>query len=202
MSKCKVIFARALSTPDLLRLLPEAVWQPNSVPIDDLFYLPISSEINGSVRICQSPTRKDLKNTNEFGAAMEEIQHTYPHVEKVIIENSTHLDCLKIKQTCDIHFDHMQGYFGVSSLEGLSQGKPVVAGLDEWNQQYIKEFTGAWGLPWVVAETRDELENYFEKLIVDTELRISTGMESRRFMEEHWAVQQILEMLFEFYGDM
>jgi hypothetical protein len=191
-----------VSTPDLLSLLPEAAWQPNLVPINDLFYIPVSSNGNGRVRICHSPTRKDLKNTAEFDAVIGSLQRRYKTLESVIIENTVHGDCLRIKQSCDIHFDHMQGYFGVSSLEGLSQGKPVIAGLDEWNVGHIKAFTGSDTVPWRIARSQDELENKLEELIVDSNLRNTIGVESRCFMEEYWSEQHVLRVLFKVYESL
>jgi len=120
-----------VSTPDLLRLLPEATWQPNLVPMNNPPYLPLSGSGNGRIRICHSPTRKDLKNTADFDAAVNSLQKRYAKLEKVIIENSFHEDCLRIKQACDIHFDHMQGYFGVSSHPWKVSAKGNLS-LQDW----------------------------------------------------------------------
>jgi len=188
-----------VSTPDLLKLLPEAVWQPNLVPINAPNYLPRSIQTENRVRVCQAPTRKDLKNTVEFEVVMASLERKYGNVEGIVIANTRHEECLRIKQTCDIHFDHMQGYYGVSSLESLSQGKPVIAGLDEWNIKYIKEFSGCENVPWVIARNRDELEVRLEELIGDDLLRKSIGMKSRRFMEQHWNEQQVLNSLLRVY---
>lgn len=191
-----------VSTPDLLRLVPEATWQPNLVPINDPPYLPHSGGGNGRVRICHSPTRKDLKNTGEFDTVVDSLQGKYDHLDKIIIENTPHRECLMMKQQCYIHFDHLQGYYGVSSLEGLSQGKPVIAGLDDWNIECIKEFTGSDGLPWAIARSQDELQDKLEELITDSDLRNNIGMQSRKFMEECWTEQHVLNKLVEIYASL
>ena len=191
-----------VSTPDLLKLLPDAVYQPNLVPMNDSGYLPLSIEGKNGVRICQAPTRTDLKNTDEFKTVMASLEAKYGNVEGVVIENTRHEECLRIKQVCDIHFDHMQGYYGVSSLESLSQGRPVIAGLDEWNLKCIKEFCGCDDAPWVIARNRDELEDRLEKLIGDEALRNSIGLESRKFMEQHWTEPQVLNNLLRVYEEL
>lgn len=191
-----------VSTPDLLLLIPEASWQPNLVPIDAPLYLPFQNNMTGKTRICQSPTRKDLKNTVEFREVVTSLKQKYHNLEIVIIEDTAHKDCLKIKQTCDIHFDHMQGYFGVSSLEGLSQGKPVIAGLDEWNIQCIKKFVGSEELPWIIARNQDELENCLENLNTSSELRKKIGRESRYFMERYWNEKQVIGNLIDAYREL
>ena len=188
-----------VSTPDLLKLLPEAVWQPNLVPINAPNYLPRSIEAENRVRVCQAPTRKDLKNTAEFEVIMASLERKYGNVEGVVIANTRHEECLRIKQSCEIHFDHMQGYYGVSSLESLSQGRPVIAGLDEWNLKCIKDFSGCEDVPWVIARNRDELEDRLEELIENGSLRNRSGVASRRFMERYWTEQHVLKILMETY---
>lgn len=188
-----------VSTPDLLKLLPEAVWQPNLVPINAPDYLPRSIETKNRVRVCQAPTRKDLKNTAEFEVIMASLERKYGNVEGVIIENTRHEECLRIKQACDIHFDHMQGYYGVSSLESLSQGRPVIAGLDEWNRKNIRDFFGTEDLPWIPARNTIELNAVLVKLIENRALRETKGKESRKFMEVFWNERTIVDDLIDFY---
>lgn len=82
---------------------------------------------------------KDLKNTTEFIHAVDKLKReSKTLIELRLIENTSHKECLRLKRESHILFDHLQGYYGVSSLEGLSQGLCVVAGLDEWNKKHIK----------------------------------------------------------------
>jgi hypothetical protein len=192
-----------VSTPDLLRLLPEAQWQPNLVPIQDALYRPGPGPGNGSVLVGQAPTRKDLKNTDDLIRVMDRLQRRLSHLNPRldIIENCLHQECLKRKSRCQVIFDHMQGYYGVSSLESLSQGKPVVAGLDDWNRGWISDFSGAERLPWVIARNPQQLESRLAELINEPELRSCLGVEGRRFMEQHWSERRVLRALLDFYED-
>lgn len=194
-----------VSTPDLLKVAENATWVPNLVPLNDVQFLPRydRSLPQDVIKICQSPTRKYHKHTKEFKAVIDTLQRKYPEkIQPVIIELVPYLKCLQIKRTCHIVFDHMRGWFGISSLESLSQGKPVIAGLDDWNIRCIKEFSGADVLPWVVARNLDELQNKLEGLIKDTEPRLKIGIESRRFMVEHWTEQRVLNVLFDIYESL
>ncbi len=191
-----------VSTPDLLRLIPEAVWQPNIVPVYDLLYLPVPHESKKHDRciIAHSPTRKELKNTQEIIEVYEIIQGKIPHKIKLdIIENTPHRECLRRKQQCDVFFDHMQGYFGVSSLEALSQGKPVIAGLDEWNIGWIKEVTGTDELPWIIARHVEKLYAALELLTNSYNERTRCGQLSRQFMETCWREDQVIDRLLAIY---
>jgi hypothetical protein len=193
---------RALvSTPDLLRLLPEARWQPNIAPIEDDLYRPGKPLNNDVCVVGQAPTRKDLKNTDDLIQVMQRLQETLGNIKTGldIIENCAHTECLKRKNLCHIIFDHMQGYYGVSSLESLSQGKPVIAGLDEWNIKCIRDYFGADRLPWVIRRTKDDLLEGLRLLVSDHELRESIGKESRRFMEDHWTEANVIRSLVEVY---
>lgn len=193
-----------VSTPDLLKVAENATWVPNLVPLHDVHFLPRydSSLPQRPIKICQAPTRKYHKHTQEFKTVMQKLQEKYPSVETLIIENRPYLDCLKLKRTCHIVFDHMRGWFGISSLESLSQGKPVIAGLDDWNIRCIKEFTGSDELPWVITGNQEGLEEKLEGLIVDDEMRSRIGIKSRRFMEGNWTEQQALGVLFKVYASL
>ncbi len=193
-----------VSTPDLLNVADNSIWVPNLVPIYDVQFMPrFENSLQADViRICQSPTRKFHKHTDEFKSVTAQLKKIYPNIETVIIEKTPFFDCLRIKRACNIVFDHMRGWFGIASLESLSQGKPVVAGLDDWNIQCIKEFAGADQLPWIVARNKGELKTVLDDLIKNRDTRQEAGQNSRRFMEEFWTEQKALQVLLDVYDDM
>ena len=193
-----------VSTPDLLKVAENATWMPNLVPLNGVRFLPLYDDdlLQKRIRLCQSPTRKFHKHTHEFKNAMERLQKRYPDLETLIIEKRPYLECLRIKRSCHIIFDHMRGWFGIASLESLSHGKPVIAGLDDWNIRCIKEFTGEDELPWVVARNQKELEARLDGLITDGDLRNRIGRKSRHFMEKCWNEKRVLGLLFEIYDSL
>lgn len=193
-----------VSTPDLLQITENAVWVPNLVPINDVHYLPRFEENLSPdlVKICQAPTRKFHKHTDVFKRVMRELRVEGVQVEQVIFERIPHIECLKLKRRCHIVFDHMRGWFGISSLESLSQGKPVVAGLDDWNIRCIKEFTGTDRLPWQVAKDEQELKTVLTELAHDGDLRQRIGKESRAFMEQFWTEEHAVRVLLDVYKKM
>ncbi len=192
-----------VSTPDLLRLLPEALWQPNTVPVDDPAYSPAQERLPGPLRIGHSPTNKTLKNTEEFLRVTENLtcDAALPANERVFIDNVPHAECLRLKRNCDIFFDHMQGYFGLSSLEALSQGVPTIAGLDEWNMRHIEEFAESVA-PWIIARGEENLKEAARSLIQDEGLRRAKGAESRKFMEKGWHDSKTALRLNSFYNNL
>ncbi|OPX36703.1 MAG: hypothetical protein B1H11_07020 [Desulfobacteraceae bacterium 4484_190.1] len=193
-----------VSTPDLLKVANNSTWVPNLVPINDVHYQPRFDNTlpQHPVKICQAPTRKYDKHTDVFKQAISKLKAHKPHIEEVIIERRPHLECLSIKRKCHIVFDHMRGWFGISSLESLAHGKPVIAGLDEWNVRCIKEFTGVDDLPWVLARSPQELSSRIISLVDDPDLRKQQGIAGRRFMENCWNERIVLECLFNQYGQL
>ena len=147
------------------------------------------------VIICHSPTRKDLKNTDEFVHCVNILKRECKiPIELRLIENTPHKECLCLKRESHILFDHLQGYFGVSSLEGLSQGLCVIAGLGEWNRRQIEEYTGIKDLPWVIANNGC-LSKRLAGLIRSVETADEIGKHSRSFMENHWNPDKLAHRL-------
>lgn len=193
-----------VSTPDLLQLLPEASWQPNLVPIDEPLLKPLWGRYDdpGQLQVCHSPTRRDLKNTKEFLAAVKAVNKRIVHLSVDLVDDVPNDECLARKRRCHVLFDHMQGYYGVSSLEGLSQGLAVIAGLDEWNRAKVAEFAGTDDLPWLAAADQDELTGLLRSLALDRARCENAGLAGRRFMEERWSDRKVVRRLADFYASL
>lgn len=191
-----------VSTPDLLLKLPGAKWQPNFVPQQAPAYKPAPPRADSAVRLGHSPTRKDLKNTDDLLLVYSRLCAEFPQLELDVIENTPHEECLQRKRSCDIFFDHMQGYYGMASLEALAQGLPVIAGLDDWNLQCIQEYFGCSSVPWVLARDVEALEASLKRLVADQQSRLHIGSESRRFMERVWSDERVIASLDKFYASV
>lgn len=188
-----------VSTPDLLRKLPGARWQPNLVPEHLPAYRPVRRAPDSTVRLAHSPTRKDLKNTDDLLAVCRSLAAELPELRLELIDDVPHAECLARKQACDMVFDHMQGYYGMVSLEALSQGLPVIAGLDDWNTATIRSYFGCDVLPWVVARDREALASAIRRLVRDPGERARIGAASRAFMETVWTEARLVDELVRFY---
>ncbi len=186
-----------VSTPDLLKLLPGAKWQPNVIPIHQKLYTPQEDKPSFPVRICHSPTKKELKNTDLFIKVVNEIICQGINIEVDLIEHTVHKECLKRKRRSHILFDHLQGYFGVSSLEGLSQGLCVIAGIDDWCRGVMEDFFET-TLPWIIS-TKDKFKEDIIRIVKDRDLREEVGKYSRSFMEYKWKEEEVIKSLVTFY---
>lgn len=155
----------------------------------------------GPLKLAHSPTRKDLKNTDELLAVVEALRASGLGLELDLIDNVPHRECLERKRSAHVLFDHMQGYYGVSSLEGLSQGLAVIAGLDDWNLAHVAQFAGVpqAGLPWVLAHDADGLERSLRALASDLDRCRAVGEASRRFVEDCWSEAKVAGLLCDFW---
>ncbi len=123
------------------------------------------------------------------------------NVELEMIDNVPHRECLARKRRCMAMLDHLQGYYGMASLEGLSQGLAVIAGLDDWNAGRIREFAGLAEdapLPWVLTDVAG-LAQTIEALALDLDRTAELGRASRRFMEQRWSDAKVAARLAETY---
>jgi len=190
-----------VSTPDLWRMMPEARWQPNLVHQDEEPLRPARRDWTGPLKVAHSPTRKDLKNTAELLAVVDTVRAMGCAVDLDLIDNVPHAECLARKRAAHVLFDHMQGYYGVSSLEGLSQGLAVIAGLDDWNLAQVADFAGVAqeALPWVLARSPQELEARLRELAADLEGCRAVGDASRRFVERSWSEAKVAGRLCDFW---
>jgi len=190
-----------VSTPDLMKKLPEARWQPNLVPINSNLLLPKWGRFDDEckLKVCHSPTRKDLKNTDEFMAAVKKLEKEGVRLDVDMIDDVPNDECLARKRRCHVLFDHMQGYYGVSSLEGLSQAVAVIAGLDDWNREQVAQFAGTDDLPWITAYDQTNLEETLRELDGNRAGCQLVGLKGREFMEKHWSDTRVAGHLIDFY---
>jgi len=205
--------ARVLcSTPDLEEMYRAAgadvSFFPNCVPVNDVRYLPRASDrplimADGSEKWCvaQSPTHAILKNVATIEAVMRRVGKEL-NAFFLKIQGVDHDAALCHKRNAHVVFDHMEGYYGLSSLEALSMGKPTIAGLSEYTVEAINKFFSLKSgnvVPWVLAKTENELESKIRWLLSSEEKRRWIGEYSRKFMEEVWSDRAIGQRLAAFY---
>lgn len=207
------------STPDLEEVYQQfgadATYFPNCVPINDVRYLPRATDapITGSdgetkkFIVFQAGTNAVLKNMHVIRAVMDKLAKELPvvflHTSPENIQTQDF--ALRHKRISHIVFDHIEGYYGLSSLEGLSMGKPTIAGLSRYTMDAIKKFFGLEfdsDLPWVIARDATDIEVQIRGLINNEDARLSTGRVSRKFMEEVWSDANVARRLAHFYESL
>lgn len=208
------------STPDLEQMYrefyPNVHYFPNCVPINDMRYLPRASDKmlpwgkmeNGEMFmtyiLAQAPTDVILKDVVMIKDLIEKLGAELP-IRYVQIWKASQEEALRHKRNAHIVFDHIQGYYGLSSLEGLSMGKPVIAGLNDYCIEAICKFFNIGGpgaLPWQVARNAEEVEKQIRFILSDDGVRRAIGTASREFMENVWSDKIIAERLIGVYESL
>lgn len=202
------------STPDLEEMYKpfcEAQFFPNLVPVRHPQYLPRETDaliegMNPSIKkycIAQTPTDALLKDSQLIRDVVDDLAKTY-QIFLHEVSGVPHKFSLSAKRMAHIVFDHVQGYYGLSSLEGLSMGKPVVAGLSDYTKGAIKKFfnLGDITLPWVVAKDHGQLVKEIGDLLKNPGYRRTIGERSRNFMENIWNDETIAKRLIKFYDTL
>lgn len=167
-------------------------WFPIPVDLEMLDEIKKKNQIqDGKIRIVHSPTHRGRKSTELFLSVCRELEKRHPFVETVLIENTSWLECLKIKSACDICFDQLLLQYGSSGLESMGFGQPIVAGCKDHTSLLIKEKIGY--LPFI-RTTRRKLIRALERLVLREDLRKKWGAIGRKYVEQwhsHKAVSEI-----------
>lgn len=141
----------------------DAHWLPIPMPIADYAALSKGRTRGDVLRVCHSPTRREIKGTDVFLRVVADLQADGVAIEPVLLEGLSHGNALRVKATCDVTFDSfwlgMQG----SGLEAAAMGQPVVAGTQDADYARV-------GLdyPWTVADDADTLRDVLRRLATDT----------------------------------
>jgi hypothetical protein len=144
--------------------------------------------------IVHAPSRRSVKGTRFVLDAMEELQrrrvrHRFQLVEQV--SNDRAKDALA---SADIVVDQLLlGICGMSGLEAMALGKPVVTYLrEDLREMYGEDFP-------VVPATKESLATVLEDLLSDPARRRDLGVAGRRYVEQHRSPEVVGMKLLELY---
>ncbi len=168
--------------PDLLRVLPEAIWIPYaSVDIDALPWSP--PRLSGPIRIVHAASNTVAKGSEHIQQVVERLRRDWP-IEFTLVHGVTHREALGQIQQADVFIDQVRiGWYGGQMVEALALGKPAVCYLCEDDLRRVPEPMRR-ELPMVNASA-EQLETRLESLL---RRREQWGEESRRARQfvERW----------------
>ena len=149
----------------------------NKVPV--VFYSP-------STPIGVAEKRWNSKGKPEVLKMLRKIQRKVDF-EICLVESVPYEECMELKRKSDIVIDDITtGSFHLTSLEGLSMGKPTISYLDPRTVSVLTSFTGSRDLPFVNVRIK-ELAPVLIELLNDPSLRRAVGGYSRRWIEEYYS---------------
>ena len=184
--------------PHLLRMFPRARFYAGFPPVtlEDVALRPPRSAGDGIVRFLHTPSLPHPtlsrfyyhKDTEAFLHAARELgRSTRGRAELWQVAGWPHQDVMEARLDCDVTFNQLRGYHGLSGDEAMFLGRPVVQAFDQFNTNRHREY---WGLdvefPWVTT-TPDRLAQTLSDLAADPERRETLGARSRQFMLDYFS---------------
>lgn len=196
------------------RYFPLARLVPNIVPLSDSSYVPMpekgedvhiffSPSVQESAWLAGTPNRRwETKGYPEVSGLLTRIACKHPNVAVTIAQDMPHAECIKHRQCSSLNIDDLvTGSYHLSSLEGLAQGVPTFAYLDERTQSVMRDVSGASELPWMNFRL-EESEPAICALIEDAALRREIAEYSRRWMEQFWDDRKMVTHFVSAYEDL
>lgn len=184
--------------PHLLRMFPGAHFYAGFPPItlEEVALRPPRSEQDGRIRILQTPSLPHPtlsqtcyhKDTESFLESARKLgRRTSAPVEPWLVAGWPHREVLEARLDCDITFNQLRGYHGLSGDEAMFLGRPLVQAFDQHNVNRHREY---WGMdvefPWVTTDP-ERLTDTLLALVEDRERREALGRASRQFMLDHFS---------------
>lgn len=170
-----------VSTPDLLRFLPEAAWCPVVVDSERWRADPPGQE-RGRPVVAFSPSNPKVKGSDLVEPVLQRL-----HGEGVIdyrpIRGVPSGEMPRVYADADIVLDQFRlGSYGVAACEAMAAGRVVVGHVIGEVREAVARETGL-RCP-IVEATPDTLEGVLRELAADGERRVRLGAEGRAFVEE------------------
>ncbi len=197
--------------PHILKMYPEAHFYAGFPPIE-LIDTPLEaprSAVDGICRILHTPSMPHWttsrypyhKDTEAFMRSARKLKKRFGDlVEFHQIGGWSHQEVLRARQVCDVTFNQLRGFHGLSGDEAMWLGRTCVQAFDQLNINRHREY---WGLgvefPWLTVSF-DSLDTELADLIQNPDRRASIGRLSREFMLKYFSPQKgILPLLYHCY---
>jgi len=186
-----------VSTPDLLKVVPEAEWIPNPLDVQNFPYVDeFIKDDKRPLRVLHAPSNPTTKGTHLIHKGVKMAQKAgYPIIFECLTGKS-HARVLKAMQQADIIIDQMiaqYGVYGVISCEAMAMGKPVICSI---NEEYDHVYNGCPILP-TRNDDPAEIAAHLINLAENAEYRYRLGKEGRKYMERTHDTNIIINRLYQ-----
>jgi glycosyltransferase involved in cell wall biosynthesis len=190
MARCRAEgIVQLVTTFDLLGYGPELAWLPMVCDTERMRHEREAYRPGPRVRVMQSPAARGPNDTDEFLAAMAGAD-----VEVSLIEGVTWAEALRRKAQADIVFDSFDSWYGLSAIEAMGMGIPVVGGQGPVMGP-MAEIVGC--VPYLPV-TPDNVRHAVMELADSASLREGFADEGRAVVEQFHAEAKVVERLMPF----
>jgi hypothetical protein len=175
-------------------LFPHVFDLPRRLLVSD--YPPCYPQPGRRLLVVHSPSAPVTKGTACVLEKVSQLQKRY-EFDFQLVQNMPRGQAMEILRRADIFLDQfVLGDYGMASLEAMAYGKPVIC--------YIKpSLAQAYGpeLP-ILNASQDTLLETLEELILDENLRIRLGKQSREYVERYHDMRVIAPLLLNIYSQL
>jgi hypothetical protein len=187
--------AKVISTPDLIRWHPDAVWLPN--PISEVLEASVKTRTKRSdmLRIGHFPTKRSIKGTESIQRALAPLIQRR-EVELTIAEKRPHEEIMSIMRKVDVVIDQLNDLmiFSKVALEAMAIGVPAISSYDA---SIFPKDCPVWR-----ANSEDELR---DRVLEILERGIDDGLRERcmEYVSRYHDPRRVVQKLSEIYaGDL
>ncbi|RPH96300.1 hypothetical protein EHM69_01760 [candidate division KSB1 bacterium] len=167
------------------------------LPFDESAYAERSYRFHSPLRIGHA-SRNRFKGTAFVEAAVRRIARDIP-VELVLIRDMPHDQALRLKQECDIFVDQLTNEggwgYGMSSVEALAMGMPVVTNIPKKMLERIGPH------PFVQADTADVADVLISLIRDENHCRVLAAA-GQKWVRERHDVNAVMDCLYRYYREV
>jgi glycosyltransferase involved in cell wall biosynthesis len=153
----------------------------------------------GPIRVVHAPNHRGLKGTEVLIEACNELAAEGHDVELRLLERVPN-DRVRLEMaTADIVAEQFLLGYGLTAIEGMSLGRPVLSNLSD--DFYYASFRGETGLEEcpIVDTTPDRIKDNLRRLIADDTLRRELGEAGRAYVLRHHSYEAVARMWTQIY---
>ncbi|MCK5614670.1 hypothetical protein KAR91_73070 [Candidatus Pacearchaeota archaeon] len=184
-----------VSTPDLLRICPEATWFPPVISIER--YRQEHGIQRNDPPVLYGAHTKPNRHQPILKKVTEQLLEEGLEFEVRLVSRKTHSNNLRLKAQTDIYLDGIRSFYGIDVLEASAFGIPSVTNMDQYSKEYMQKHEV--NCPYMLASNPSELKEIIRQLVLDPSLREEKGGEDHEYVKRMHSpevgVERFLEMI-------
>jgi len=154
--------------------------------------VPTAQKSNEIIKIVAGSAGSPRKGYDLLASTIKRLQGKGLPVELEIIKNVSNAECLRRKEQCQMTFASITGGWGLSGVESMFIGHPVLCCLDPFIMSLYPDNP-------IVSINRDNLYDKVKCLVENPDIIKEIGKESRKFAERHFQVKHIVKSILYIY---
>jgi glycosyltransferase involved in cell wall biosynthesis len=169
------------------------LWQPKTS-------YSFNNGINGPVKIMHTPNHRGVKGTEYIFRAVDALREEGLQIEMILLEKIQNTEVRRLmKEEADILLEQLIRGYGLSGVEGMASGLPVISRLgDDINTRAFRHYSYLNECP-IVTTSVESIKDDLRELITNPELRKVLGEAGRQYVEKYHSEESCQYMFSSIY---